>query len=60
MGLFSSSLAERIVPTHTFANAPPLDFLSVPGGSCTLALHLNAMIDLVHRTYPELRYVTSA
>ena len=23
-----------LVPTHTFANCPPLDLLCVPGGSC--------------------------
>lgn len=32
VGVGSAGFAERIVPTHTFATAPPLDVLIIPGG----------------------------
>ncbi|KAJ7073232.1 class I glutamine amidotransferase-like protein [Mycena belliarum] len=52
----NSNFSEFIVPTHTFENAPPLDFLLVPGGPGTRATNLNSTIDFVRDTYPSLQY----
>jgi cyclohexyl-isocyanide hydratase len=50
-----------LVPTHTFANCPPLDLICVPGGSYGVAKAIGDRdtIDFVRRQADGARYVTS-
>ena len=50
-----------LVPTHTFANCPPLDLLCVPGGSYGVvqAIGDHETIDFVRRQAAGAKYVTS-
>jgi len=50
-----------LVPTHTFANCPPLDLLCVPGGSYGVvqAIGDRETIEFVHRQAGAAKYVTS-
>jgi len=50
-----------LVPTHTFANCPPLDSLCVPGGSHGVARAIGdrETIEFVRRQAGTARYVTS-
>ncbi|KAI9826841.1 MAG: hypothetical protein M1832_005780 [Thelocarpon impressellum] len=55
----NSSFFQRVVPTHTLADAPPLDVLFVPGGLGTRAPDLNATVAYIQATYPRLQYLIS-
>ncbi|KAJ7112855.1 class I glutamine amidotransferase-like protein [Mycena crocata] len=59
MNPMHSNFSQSTVPTHTFANAPPLDVLIVPGGLGTRAPDLNDTIDFVRETFPTLKYFIS-
>jgi putative intracellular protease/amidase len=50
-----------LVPTHTFANCPPLDLLCIPGGSYGVvrAIGDRETIDFVRRQAGGAKYVTS-
>ena len=50
-----------LVPTHTFANCPPLDLLCVPGGSYGVvrAIGDSETIEFVRRRAGTAKYVTS-
>jgi cyclohexyl-isocyanide hydratase len=50
-----------LVPTHTFANCPPLDLICVPGGSEGVAGIINdgETIDFVRQKAGAAKYVTS-
>ena len=50
-----------LVPTHTFANCPPLDLICVPGGSYGVvkAIGDRDTIDFVRRQADGAKYVTS-
>jgi cyclohexyl-isocyanide hydratase len=50
-----------LVPTHTFANCPPLDLLCVPGGGLGVidAAGDGQTIDFVRSQARQARYVTS-
>jgi cyclohexyl-isocyanide hydratase len=50
-----------LVPTHTFANCPPLDLLCVPGGTYGVvqAIGDRETIDFVRRQAGGAKYVTS-
>jgi cyclohexyl-isocyanide hydratase len=50
-----------LVPTHTFANCPPLDLLCVPGGSYGVvrAIGDREIIEFVRRQAGAAKYVTS-
>lgn len=52
-----SDFAQRILPTHTFATAPPLDVLLVPGGRGTRAPGIASAVDFVRDVFPTLRYL---
>ncbi|KAJ3755817.1 class I glutamine amidotransferase-like protein, partial [Lentinula raphanica] len=52
-----SDFGQSIFPTHTFANAPPLDVLIIPGGYGTRADDLDPLYEFVRRTYPSLKYL---
>ncbi|RMJ24047.1 DJ-1 PfpI family protein [Aspergillus sp. HF37] len=50
---------QSIVPTHTFASAPPLDVLLVPGGlgSRGSGSEVAAAIQLIRDVYPSLKHL---
>ncbi|KAG0639014.1 ThiJ/PfpI family protein [Tuber brumale] len=52
-----SEFSESIVPTHTFATAPPLDFLLVPGGLGCLAPGVEPTREFIKNIYPSLKYL---
>ena len=53
----NSSFFPKVLPTHTFADAPDLDVLIVPGGLGTRSPFLNGTIDYIRNTYPKLKYL---
>jgi cyclohexyl-isocyanide hydratase len=50
-----------LVPTHTFANCPPLDLICVPGGAAGVAQAIvdRETVDFVRRQAAAAKYVTS-
>jgi transcriptional regulator GlxA family with amidase domain len=57
MNPFNSSFYPSIQPTHTFADAPDLDVLFVPGGLGSRSPHIQQHIDYIATTYPSLQYL---
>ncbi|KAH6671301.1 class I glutamine amidotransferase-like protein [Halenospora varia] len=55
-GPFDSTFSESVVPTHTFATAPPVDVLLIPGGFGTRR-ELNSTINFVRDRFPTLKYL---
>ena len=54
------SVGEQLVPTHTFANAPKLDILLVPGGlGCFDETIFNEVTEFIRHQYPRLKYLLS-
>lgn len=53
----NSNFSESVVPTHTFATAPALDVLIVPGGQGTRFEDIGPVIDFIRNTYPSLQYL---
>lgn len=55
----NSTFSESVVPSHTFATAPPLDVLVIPGGVGSRAPSpiLNSTIAFVKERYPSLKYL---
>lgn len=50
----------RVLPDHTFTDAPPLDVLLVPGGQGSRTERTNpAMLEFVQRVAPGCTWVTS-
>lgn len=50
----------RVLPDHTFATAPPLDVVLVPGGRGTRRERANpAMVEYLQRVAPACTWVTS-
>ncbi|KAJ5811463.1 hypothetical protein N7474_007764 [Penicillium riverlandense] len=56
---FPAAIGQSIVPTHTFATAPPLDVLLVPGGRGARGSSpvVQEIIAFVKATYPQLKYL---
>ncbi|KAL2810487.1 class I glutamine amidotransferase-like protein [Aspergillus granulosus] len=57
---YPASIAQSILPTHTFSNPPPLDVLLVPGGLGTRLLDsdpITSSIAFIRSVYPSLRYL---
>jgi transcriptional regulator GlxA family with amidase domain len=56
---FPDAIGQSIVPTHTFATAPPLDVLLVPGGRGTRGSSSVVLetVAFIQRTYPQLKYL---
>ncbi|KAJ5930003.1 hypothetical protein N7466_005496 [Penicillium verhagenii] len=56
---FPNAITQSVVPTHTFAAAPPLDVLLVPGGLGTRGDSplIEEVITFIQDTYPKLRYL---
>lgn len=52
-----SDFGQRIVPTHTFDTAPPLDLLLVPGGQGTRVPGIGSAIEYIREIYPSLQYL---
>ena len=56
----SGAFMQQVLPTHTFATAPPLDVLIVPGGPGTRdAVAMVSCIEFVTQIYPSLKYLIS-
>jgi len=55
----NSTFGEKIVPTHTFATAPELDVLFVPGGAGTRSPNMTSTIEFVRERYPGLKYLVT-
>ncbi|EPE29909.1 Class I glutamine amidotransferase-like protein [Glarea lozoyensis ATCC 20868] len=54
----NSTVDEVVLATHSFANAPPLDVLFVPGGVGNRDVAaIQSSIDFVRATYPSLQYL---
>lgn len=53
----NSSFWPIILPTHTFANAPELDVLLVPGGAGVRAPDVRNITDFIADRYPSLEYL---
>ncbi|KAJ5240753.1 uncharacterized protein N7469_002344 [Penicillium citrinum] len=53
------AIGQRIMPTHTFGTAPPLDVLLIPGGLGTMGSSpiLQDIISFIQRVYPQLKYL---
>ncbi len=51
-----STFSQSVLPTHTFATAPLLDVLIVPGGLGTRA-EVEAEIEFIRTIYPSLKYI---
>ncbi|PVH82148.1 class I glutamine amidotransferase-like protein [Cadophora sp. DSE1049] len=56
-----ATFGETILPSHTFANAPPLDVLMIPGGLGTRApgTGLDNTIAFIKERYPTVKYLIS-
>lgn len=52
-----SNFAQSILPTHTFATAPPLDVLLVPGGQGTRHAGIAGAIAFIAAVFPSLQYL---
>ncbi|KAL4920204.1 class I glutamine amidotransferase-like protein [Aspergillus aurantiobrunneus] len=56
------AIAQSVVPTHTFSNAPPLDVLLVPGGQGTRCLDtdpIKSAIKFIADVHPSLKYLVT-
>ncbi|KAJ6029318.1 uncharacterized protein N7446_011334 [Penicillium canescens] len=55
------ALGQSLVPTHTFATAPTLDLLLVPGGLGTRipCPEISDAIAYIRATYPSLKYLVT-
>jgi transcriptional regulator GlxA family with amidase domain len=59
-GIVRAHKGLRVIPDHTFADAPPLDVLLVPGGLGTQKQADNlALIDWIRKTSEQCTWVTS-
>lgn len=59
-GIVRAHKGMRVVPDHTFADAPPLDVLLVPGGLGTQKQADNpALIEWIRKTAEQCTWVTS-
>ncbi|KAK1994730.1 DJ-1/PfpI family protein [Colletotrichum falcatum] len=52
-----SDFGQRVVPTHTFETAPPLDVLIVPGGRGTRYPGISTAVDFVGQRFGSLQYL---
>lgn len=54
----NSTFGQKVLPSHTFTDAPQLDILLVPGGLGSEG-DVGTEIDFIRRTYPSLQYLIS-
>ncbi|GIZ43981.1 hypothetical protein CKM354_000719000 [Cercospora kikuchii] len=59
MSLRNSSTHYQVLPTTTFATAPDLDVLLVPGGIGTRNPVLNSKIDFIRQRSSKVQYIIS-
>lgn len=52
-----SNFSQTVLPTHTYADSPPLDVLIVPGGPGTRAPEINSTLEFIARRYSSLQYL---
>lgn len=57
--LSANAVSQSVVPTHTFATAPSLDLLLVPGGlgARGSSPEIEEAISYIRNVYPQLRYL---
>ena len=54
----NSTVYASVLPTHTFADAPDLDVLIIPGGNVRAPeTLLEAELDYIRETYPKVQYL---
>jgi putative intracellular protease/amidase len=53
----NSSFFPTVNPTHTYANAPPIDVLVVPGGMGSRSPDLGPEIEYIQKVFPDLKYL---
>lgn len=63
---FNPKIAQSVLPTHTFENAPEVDVLIVPGGfgagpmtNSGFRPNVQGVIGYIARVYPNLQYLIS-
>ncbi|KAJ5374858.1 hypothetical protein N7517_006864 [Penicillium concentricum] len=58
---FANAMGQSVVPTHTFATAPSLDLLLVPGGLGTRGSSpaIEEAISYIKNVYPQLKYLVT-
>ena len=52
----NSSFFPYVMPTHTFANAPDLDVLLVPGGGGMRVPNVTAISEYIVKVFPKVQY----
>lgn len=57
MNPFNSSVYPLLPPTHTFETAPELDVLIIPGGPGWRNPSLNATLDYIRKTAPNVKQI---
>ncbi len=57
MNKFNSSFFPTVVPTHTYADNPPIDVLLVPGGAASRSPDLGPEIEYIRKIFPRLKYL---
>ncbi|KAK4241074.1 hypothetical protein C8A03DRAFT_30791 [Achaetomium macrosporum] len=57
MNRFNSSFFPTVVPTHTYADNPPIDVLVIPGGAAARSPDLGPEIEYIRKVFPRLQYL---
>ncbi len=57
MNRFNSSFFPTVVPTHTYADNPPIDVLIIPGGAAARSPDLGPEIEYIKKVFPSLEYL---
>jgi transcriptional regulator GlxA family with amidase domain len=57
MNQFNSSFFPTVVPTHTYADDPPIDVLVIPGGMASRSPDLGPEIAYIKKVFPRLEYL---
>ncbi len=59
MNRFNSSFFPTVVPTHTYADNPPIDVLIIPGGAAARSPDLGPEIEYIKKVFPSLEYLVT-
>jgi putative intracellular protease/amidase len=57
MNRFNSTFFPKFVPTHTYADNPPIDVLVVPGGMAARSPDLGPELEYIRKVFPRLKYL---
>jgi putative intracellular protease/amidase len=56
----NSNFSQSVLPTHSFANVPPIEVLLIPGGlGAEVPEASDATIAFVRDVFPKLQYLTT-